>query len=76
MSSFIRLAICGSLLEFSTGLMLPKKIDLTPDLEFQMSMEMCFPDTEVMRPHLVQEDTTSMASEGWSLLTHDLGWKM
>ena len=30
MSSFRRTTICGSLLEFSTGLILPKKIDLTP----------------------------------------------
>ena len=29
MSSFRRSAICGSLLELSTGIILPKKVDLT-----------------------------------------------
>ena len=41
MSSFKRLAACGSLLEFSTGLILPKKIHLTPNHEFQMCLWKC-----------------------------------
>ena len=43
MSSFRRSAIYGSLLELSTGLILPKKKDLTPISN--VSMEMHFPDT-------------------------------
>ena len=38
MSCFRRSAICGSLLEFSTGLILPKTIDLTPNPEFQLRL--------------------------------------
>ena len=45
MSSFIRLAICGSLLKFSTGLILLKKIDLTPNSEFQMCLWKCVSPT-------------------------------
>ena len=54
MSSFRRSAICGSLAEFSTGLILPKKIDLTPNPEFQMWLRKFIspiPNLRDMRPY-------------------------
>ena len=66
MSSFRRSAIFGSLLEFSTGPILPKKMDLTPNPVSNVSVECISPIPHLrdMRPFLVQEDTISMASEG------------
>ena len=41
MSRFRRSATCGSMLEFSAGLVLQKKTDLTPNPEFEMCTLEC-----------------------------------
>ena len=53
-------------------------LNVANDVRHYLVMERYFPDTNLrdMLPLLVQYDTIYMTSEGWSLLTHDLAWKI